>query len=348
VQTSDFDFTLPEHLVAQWPLPERADSRLLRVQGDALDAYSFRELPGLLRPGDLLIFNDTRVLRARLHGRRASGGRLELLIERIVDAHNVLAQLRASKKPFLGERLAFGEQPFFATMRGRAGALFRLEFESPIDTVLEAAGELPLPPYITRTPDRADETRYQTVFASRPGAVAAPTAGLHFDQPLLAQLQQQGVETAFLTLQVGAGTFQPVRGEDLAQHQMHSEWYEIPASTVDALERTRARGGKVVAVGTTSLRALESSARAHGTVLAGSGETQLFLKPGDRFAVVDQLITNFHLPRSTLMMLVSAFAGTERIRRAYQYAIAQEFRFFSYGDAMLLEREDLSGSATHV
>jgi len=365
MQTSDFDFALPPELIAQAPLPERSASRLLQVGPEDLVGYAFRDLPDLLSPGDLLVLNDTRVIRARLRGHRESGGRIEVLIERVIDERTVVAQLRASKKPQPGSRLwiasptsdhdtrtglAVGissapdglrgqpdQELFGATMIEREGEFFVLRFDADVQTVLDQAGELPLPPYINRPPERADENRYQTVFAAEAGAVAAPTAGLHFDERLLKTLQERGIRLAWLTLQVGAGTFQPVRVTNVSDHVMHRERYTIPAATVAAIEQTRMTGGKVIAVGTTSLRALESCAREHGRICAGSSETRLFLKPGDRFAVIDRLITNFHLPRSTLMMLVCAFAGTERIRAAYSHAIAQRYRFFSYGDAMLLD-----------
>jgi len=345
-RTSDFDFDLPDGQIAQTPLDDRASSRLLHVGADVMHDRQFRDLPDCLSPGDLLIVNDARVIRARLHGQRETGGRLELLVERVLDEHTVWAQLRASKKPQPGNRIwievpstrASSATRYGATMVGRAGEFFVLKFDAEIQEVLNQAGELPLPPYITRLPEAQDDARYQTVFAERPGAVAAPTAGLHFDSALLQTLVERGVGIAGITLFVGAGTFQPVRVENLDEHEMHAERYEIPQSTVDAISQARQAGNQVIAVGTTALRALESSARAHGSVTAGADETRLFLKPGDSFAVVDRLITNFHLPRSTLMMLVCAFAGYAPIHRAYQHAIAQGYRFFSYGDAMLLDR----------
>jgi S-adenosylmethionine:tRNA ribosyltransferase-isomerase len=355
-RTSDFDFDLPDGQIAQIPLDDRASSRLLHVDNDALHDRQFRDLPDCLAPGDLLIVNDARVIRARLHGQRETGGRLEVLIERILDEHIVWAQLRASKKPRPGNRIwidvpstrvssASSATRFGATAIGRAGEFFVLKFDAEIQQVLDEAGELPLPPYITRPPEANDDTRYQTVFAKCPGAVAAPTAGLHFDSALLQRLVERGIRIAGLTLHVGAGTFQPVRVENLDDHEMHAETYEIPQSTVDAITKTKQAGHQVIAVGTTALRALESSARTHGAVTAGANETRLFLKPGDAFEVVDRLITNFHLPRSTLMMLVCAFAGYAPIHRAYQHAIAQGYRFFSYGDAMLLDRAMLNTTA---
>ena len=365
MQLADFDFDLPQELIAQHPLAERAASRLLvcRAAGLApglVDAR-MRALPELLAPGDLLVFNDTRVIKARLLGRKATGGRVEALIERPIDARRAWAQLRASKSPGPGSRLVFGAAGGVndsgrdgahdsaqddvpegaagvgATVLGRDGGFFELAFDEDLDTLLERHGSLPLPPYITHAPDATDAERYQTVFARQPGAVAAPTAGLHFDAPLLAALAARGIATATLTLHVGAGTFQPVRSERLDEHVMQLERYVLSPELVAALAATRARGGRVVAVGTTSLRALESAAAAPGGLAAGPGETRLFITPGYRFRVVDALVTNFHLPRSTLLMLVSAFAGMERIRAAYAHAIAQRYRFFSYGDAMLLE-----------
>ena len=357
-RTSDFDFDLPDGQIAQIPLDDRASSRLLHVGSDALHDRQFRDLPACLTPGDLVIINDAQVIRARLHGQRETGGRLELLVERILDEHTVWAQLRASKKPQHGNRIwidvpstmassassASSATRFGATMIGRAGEFFILKFDAEIQQVLNEAGELPLPPYITRPPQANDDARYQTVFATRPGAVAAPTAGLHFDSALLQTLVERGVQIAGITLYVGAGTFQPVRVENLDEHEMHAETYEIPQSTVDAITQAKQAGNQVIAVGTTALRALESSARTHGLVTAGANETRLFLKPGDSFEVVDRLITNFHLPRSTLMMLVCAFAGYAPIQRAYQHAIAQGYRFFSYGDAMLLDRALLNNA----
>lgn len=351
-RTSDFDFDLPDGQIAQMPLEDRTSSRLLHVAATALHDRQFRDLADYLTPGDLLVVNDARVIRARLHGQRETGGRIEVLIERVLDAHTVWAQLRASKKPRPGNRIwidvastrsssASSATRFGATTIGRAGEFFILKFGATIQQVLDEAGELPLPPYITRPPKTNDDARYQTVFATRPGAVAAPTAGLHFDSELLQRLVEHGIRIVGITLHVGAGTFQPVRVENLDEHEMHAERYEIPQSTVDAIAQTKQAGHQVIAVGTTALRALESSARTHGAVTAGANETRLFLKPGDSFAVIDRLITNFHLPRSTLMMLVCAFAGYSPIHRAYQHAITQGYRFFSFGDAMLLDRAAL-------
>jgi S-adenosylmethionine:tRNA ribosyltransferase-isomerase len=334
----DFDFDLPEALIAQHPAPERTGSRLLRLARDGVSDHAFADLPRSLAPGDVLVFNDTRVIKARLFGSKDSGGRIEVLIERVVGAHEALAQIRASHAPRPGARLRLAGELDVSVLE-RDGDLFRLQFDVPesVLTLLDRHGSVPLPPYIAHTPDAADERRYQTVYARAPGAVAAPTAGLHFDEPLLERLRAQGVETAFLTLHVGAGTFQPVRVTDLSEHRMHSEWYEIPDATAEAVSRARSCGREVIAVGTTSLRALEAAAR-DGTVNAGSAETDLFITPGFRFRVVDRLITNFHLPRSTLLMLVSAFAGMDSVRAAYRHAIAHGYRFFSYGDAMLVDR----------
>ncbi|MBI2306745.1 MAG: tRNA preQ1(34) S-adenosylmethionine ribosyltransferase-isomerase QueA [Rhodocyclales bacterium] len=335
----DFDFPLPPELIAQHPAAERTGSRLLHVDGARLADRQFAELPSLLAAGDLLVFNDTRVIRARLFGQKESGGQVEVLIERIVDARHALAQVRASKSPKPGTRLRLADA-FAVTVTGRAGEFYALELPAGGDfwQLTEAHGRLPLPPYITHAAGGEDESRYQTVFARAPGAVAAPTAGLHFDEALLATLKARGVEQAWLTLHVGAGTFQPVRVTNIAEHRMHAERFEIPQATVDAIAATRARGGRIVAVGTTSLRALESAAQS-GELKAGAAETEIFITPGYAFRVVDRLVTNFHLPKSTLLMLVSAFAGTDAIRAAYAHAVAERYRFFSYGDAMLLERQ---------
>ena len=347
---SDFDFALPPELIAQHPAAERSASRLLDGRTLPPVDRAFRELPELLRAGDLLVFNDTRVIKARLHGRKASGGAVEALVERVLPApaggaREVWAHLRASKSPRAGARLHFGEAAggFEAEVLGRCGpedALFHLRLPEDAFALLERHGHVPLPPYIAHADDADDERRYQTVFARAPGAVAAPTAALHFDAGVLRALSARGVATAGLTLHVGAGTFQPVRHEDLAEHRMHREWFELPGATVEAIERTRAAGGRVVAIGTTSLRALESAAAEaqDGRPLPGARETDIFITPGFRFRVVDLLLTNFHLPRSTLLMLVSAFSGLEPIRVLYAHAIRERYRFFSYGDAMLLER----------
>lgn len=347
---SDFDFVLPPELIAQHPAPERSGSRLLDGRAETPADRVFRELPALLAPGDLLVFNDTRVIKARLFGAKASGGGVEALVERVLPASNeVWMHLRASKSPKPGSRVRFADS-FDAEVLGRCGpenALFHLRLPGDPFALLEAHGHVPLPPYITHADGLDDARRYQTVFARAPGAVAAPTAALHFDEAVLAALAARGVGTASVTLHVGAGTFQPVRAENLAEHRMHSEWFEVPAATVAAIDAARAAGGRVVAVGTTTLRALESAARAPGSgvlpegegrLQAGARETDIFITPGFDFRVVDVLVTNFHLPRSTLMMLVSAFAGFDRIRALYAHAIQGRYRFFSYGDAMLLER----------
>lgn len=342
MRTSDFDFDLPEALIAQFPAAERTASRLLCLDGNSggLRDAAFANLPQFLHPGDLLLFNDTRVVKARLQGQKSSGGKVEVLVERVLDTHRALAHVRASKSPKPGARLWLADA-IEVEVLGRHEDLFELHFlgDVPLFDLLDRHGSLPLPPYITHTPDAADDERYQTVYARQPGAVAAPTAGLHFDQAMMQRLQAMGVQTAFVTLHVGAGTFQPIRVEDPTEHVMHSEWYEIPQATVEQIQATLQRGGKITAVGTTALRALESAARS-GEIVAGSGDTNIFITPGYRFRVVERLLTNFHLPRTTLIMLVSAFAGTENIHRAYQHAIAQQYRFFSYGDAMLIERRD--------
>lgn len=335
----DFDYHLPPELIAQAPLAERSASRLL-VVGEKLSDQVFTDLPDFVGPKDLLVFNDTRVLHARLHGSKASGGQIEVLIERPVGPHEALAQIRASKSPKPGTTLRLADA-FDVTVIGRVGEFFHLRFPTDENLVdlLERHGKLPLPPYIQRAAGNEDENRYQTVFARNPGSVAAPTAGLHFDEATLAAIRARGARCAWLTLHVGAGTFQPVRVDDLGEHRMHRERYVIPQETVDAIAATRAAGGRVIAVGTTSMRALEAAAQ-DGPLTAGSGETEIFILPGFRFQVVDALVTNFHLPKSTLLMLVSAFAGMQTIRAAYRYAIDQKYRFFSYGDAMLLTRND--------
>ncbi|MCE2945625.1 MAG: tRNA preQ1(34) S-adenosylmethionine ribosyltransferase-isomerase QueA [bacterium] len=349
MRLSDFDYLLPPELIAQTPSEVRGASRLLCVGGPAgpdtpLADRSFTDLPSLLDPGDLLVFNDTRVVKARLFGSKATGGRVEVLVERVLSDDRALVHLRASKSPKPGMVILFGDDadPVRATMVERRGALFLLAFDpgTRVLDVLERHGEIPLPPYIERKPELMDASRYQTVFAREPGAVAASTAGLHFDAPLLAALDARGVRRAFLTLHIGAGTFQPVRDDDLSKHVMHHEAWSLPQATVDAIAATRAAGGRVIAVGTTVVRTLESvAARSPDrSLVASSGETDLFITPGFRFRVVDRMVTNFHLPKSTLLMLVSAFAGVEPIRQAYAHAVAQRYRFFSYGDAMLLSR----------
>lgn len=335
--TSDFDFALPPELIAQHPAPERSGSRLLDGSGAAPVDRRFTDLPALLREGDLLVFNDTQVVKARLFGEKPSGGKLELLIERVLPDGTVAAHMKVSKKPRAGTvlRMAGG---FEAELLGRwpepQGALFHLRLSSDAYALMAAHGHVPLPPYVTHADTAEDESRYQTVFAKNPGAVAAPTAALHFDDALLATIKARGVRRAFVTLHVGAGTFQPVKTEALADHVMHRERYHVPPETVQAIADCRARGGRVVAVGTTSVRTLESWA-ASGEP---SGDTGIFITPGFDFKLVDALITNFHLPRSTLMMLVSAFAGYERVMALYAHAVQQRYRFFSYGDAMWLLR----------
>ena len=340
---SDFDFDLPSELIAQVPAPERSGSRLLHVAGARLVDLVFGALPELLVPGDLLVFNDTRVVRSRIVGRKHSGGRVELMLERIVAPREAWMQLRASHMPRVGATI---ELPggASATVCERDERFFRLRFDLPttLATYLEQHGAVPLPPYIARAPEPADAERYQTVYARHPGAVAAPTAGLHFDQALLAALHARKIGFAYVTLHVGAGTFLPVESDDLSQHRMHSERFSIPRATLSAVDETRTRGRAVVAVGTTSLRALEAAAAGNAADV-GESETSLFITPGFRFRVVDRLLTNFHLPRSTLLMLVSAFAGYDAIRAAYAHAIAARYRFFSYGDAMLLERDPDAG-----
>ncbi len=344
MRTDKFDYALPQHLIAQHPPKLRGASRLLHVGGNARANLMFADLPSLLHEHDVLILNDTRVLKARLFGVKESGGKIEVLIERLLDDHNALAQIRASHAPPPGSRITLADQ-VPVTVLGREGEFFRLRFDGieDVSALLEKYGQLPLPPYITHTSDAEDEERYQTVFARQPGAVAAPTAGLHFDQKMLTTLRDQGVQLAYVTLHVGAGTFQPVRAENIHDHVMHSEHYTIPQSTVDAILQTRARGGRVIAVGTTSLRALESAAAREesGDIQAGEAETRIFITPGFEFKVVDVLLTNFHLPKSTLLMLICAFGGMDEMLAAYRHAVEQEYRFFSYGDAMLLERHKL-------
>jgi S-adenosylmethionine:tRNA ribosyltransferase-isomerase len=337
LQLADFDYVLPSHLIAQAPLPRRSASRLLVLDGERRHDAHFVDLPQWLRAGDLLVMNDSRVLHARLLGRKESGGQVEVLVERLLDDSVALAQVRASKSPQAGSRLWL-EDALEVEVLGREGEFYRLRFAGDAAELLERHGRLPLPPYIERGAGAPDELRYQTVYARERGSVAAPTAGLHFDHDLLASLREQGVGIAYVTLHVGAGTFQPVRVNDLAAHRMHTERYVLPPATADAIAATRARGGRIVAVGTTSLRVLESAAR-DGDLKVGAGETALFVTPGFEFRVADLLITNFHLPKSTLLMLVSAFAGLDASRAAYQHAIAAGYRFFSYGDAMLLHRE---------
>ncbi|HWA11717.1 MAG TPA: tRNA preQ1(34) S-adenosylmethionine ribosyltransferase-isomerase QueA [Burkholderiales bacterium] len=338
MRIEEFDYELPSELIAQAPAAERGASRLLHLDGRSgvLVDGRFSDLPSFLGAGDLLVFNDTQVIKARLQGMRESGGRIEVLVERVLPPRRALAMLRASNTPRPGARLGFGGGGG-ATVVERRDEFFLLEFDDEVAQVLDRCGQLPLPPYIERPATDQDAARYQTVYARVPGAVAAPTAGLHFDAAMIERLARMGVQTASVTLHVGAGTFQPVRVDKIEDHVMHSERYEIPEATAAAIAEARARGGTITAVGTTSLRALESAA-ARGAVAAGSGETRLFIRPGYRFRVVDRLLTNFHLPCSTLLMLVSSFAGLENVRAAYAHAIRERYRFFSYGDAMLVER----------
>lgn len=338
MRVADFSFELPDSLIARHPLAERHGSRLLVLDGPsgALDHRQFIDLPGYLRPGDLMVFNNTRVIPARVFGQKASGGKLEILVERVLDTHSVLAHVRSSKSPKPGSMILIdggGE----AEMVARHDALFELRFNEEVLPLLDRVGHMPLPPYIDRPDEGADRERYQTVYAERSGAVAAPTAGLHFDEPLLETIKAKGVETAFVTLHVGAGTFQPVRVEKLEDHHMHKEWLEVSQDVVDAVHACKARGGRVIAVGTTSVRSLESAARS-GELKPFSGDTDIFIFPGRPFHVVDALVTNFHLPESTLLMLVSAFAGYRETMAAYKAAVDNAYRFFSYGDAMFITR----------
>ncbi|MBB3232474.1 tRNA preQ1(34) S-adenosylmethionine ribosyltransferase-isomerase QueA [Halomonas stenophila] len=343
MQRADFHYELPEALIARYPSEQRSDCRLLCVDGQS-GRLAHRRFPDLLErlaPGDLLVFNDTRVIPARLHGHKASGGRVEMLLERPLDAHRGLAHLRASKSPKTGTEIEF-EGGIRAVVEGRREALFELRFlgETPLIALLEAHGHMPLPPYITREDELGDRERYQTVYARRDGAVAAPTAGLHFDEPLLGRLAEKGVESAFVTLHVGAGTFQPVRADDIREHQMHSEWIEVSETVCDQVRAARARGNRVIAVGTTSVRCLESAClkSADDEIAPYSGETDIFIYPGYQWRVVDALVTNFHLPESTLLMLVASFAGFETVMAAYREAVREGYAFFSYGDAMYLTR----------
>ncbi len=335
---SDFDFDLPDALIAQTALPDRTASRLLHVDGERLLDRQFPDILEQLQAGDVLVFNDTRVLKARFFGVKETGGKVQLLVERILsnteENRSVLVQMRASKAPLVGSKIRLADA-FDVTVGERVGEFFTLHFPEDIFTLLDTYGRLPLPPYIEHDADDFDEHRYQTVYSRVPGAVAAPTAGLHFDEALLQRCRDKGITLAYVTLHVGAGTFQPVRTENLSEHVMHSEWYTVPQETVDLIRAAKAAGRQVVAVGTTSMRALESASQS-GSLQAGSDDTCLFITPGYVFKTVDRLITNFHLPKSTLMMLVSAFAGYERVKQAYAHAIAQQYRFFSYGDAMLL------------
>ena len=334
-----FDFDLPDALIARRPAPQRRGSRLLSLTSDGLAHQHFPDLINFLRPNDLLVFNDTRVIPARLFGQKESGGKVEVLVERLTGEREALCHVRASKSPKPGSWLVF-DHGVRAEMRGRVGELFHLFFAGTdsLLATLDEIGHMPLPPYIDRADDAEDLQRYQTVYADKPGAVAAPTAGLHFDEEMLSQVRAAGVDTGFVTLHVGAGTFQPVRVEQVEQHKMHSERYEVSETLCEQIHTARAKGGRVIAVGTTSLRALESAA-ANGPVKAGQADTEIFIYPGYQFRVIDALVTNFHLPRSTLLMLVSAFAGFDEVMNAYQEAVREKYRFFSYGDAMFIEKK---------
>lgn len=338
MNVSDFHFELPSELIARYPLAQRSASRLLTLDGATgkTSHHRFLDLPTFLAPGDLLVFNNTRVIPARLFGRKETGGQLEILVERVTGEHRLLAHVRASKSPKAGQKIILEDQSVLR-MQGRQDALFELSSESgePVLDLLERIGHMPLPPYVDRPDESTDRERYQTVYARESGAVAAPTAGLHFDQPLLAALAEKGIESAFVTLHVGAGTFQPVRVDRIEDHIMHSEIAHVPEETVAAVARTRARGGRVIAVGTTSVRSLESASR-EGQLKPFRGETDIFIFPGYRFQCVDAMVTNFHLPESTLIMLVSAFAGQNHVMAAYEEAIRGRYRFFSYGDAMFI------------
>jgi S-adenosylmethionine:tRNA ribosyltransferase-isomerase len=347
MRTEDFDFYLPDSLIAQHPTSERTASRMLHVNGmdGSLHDEAFSDLTNFLNAGDLVVFNDTRVIKARLFGHKLTGGNVEVLIERVIDQHTAYAHVRASRAPKIGNQLTLSDA-FNVEVTARHDDLFELRFLSDISVLdlLEQHGALPLPPYITHEATHEDEERYQTVFSKHLGAVAAPTAGLHFNEAMLTKLTQKGIAIAYVTLHVGAGTFQPVRVDNINEHIMHSELYNISQDTIEMISQTKKRGGKVTAIGTTALRALESAARLSttnmkGDLQAGSGETDIFITPGYRFKVVDRLFTNFHLPKSTLLMLVSAFAGMDNIKKAYAHAISAQYRFFSYGDAMLIEQQ---------
>lgn len=343
MQLSDFSYDLPDELIARYPLAKRSASRLLHLnaQGQTKDC-TIAQLPELLQAGDLLVLNDTRVIKARLHGKRASGGAVEVLVERITGTDTALAHVKASNSPKAGATLYLADSQLEAQVEGRQNNLYALRFNQPVLQALEQFGALPIPPYFNRAADETDDERYQTVFHNpdKAASVAAPTASLHFDDELLTALAQKGIDKAFVTLHVGAGTFQPVRTDNIAEHVMHSEWGEVPQATVELVEKTKANGGKIIAVGTTATRALESAAKANnGELKAWSGETDIFIYPGYRFKVIDRLLTNFHLPESTLLMLVSALAGREPVLQAYAHAIQEKYRFFSYGDAMLIDRK---------
>ena len=346
MKTSDFGFTLPEHLIAKYPTQQRSASRLLHLDGKtgAVNHYQFMQMVQFVEPGDLLVFNNTRVIPARLLGQKSTGGKIEVLVERMLDEHRVLAHIKSSKSPKTGAKLIL-ENVIEATMLGRHGALFELEFsgDESVLSLLEAHGHMPLPPYIDRPDEDGDKERYQTVYNEKPGAVAAPTAGLHFDDEILAQIKNKGVQVEFVTLHVGAGTFQPVKVDNVEDHTMHAEYAEVPETVVQAIKDTKAAGKRVIAVGTTSMRSLESAAKkANATnelIVPFYEDTDIFIYPGFEFKVVDAMFTNFHLPESTLIMLVSAFAGQANIMKAYHTAITEKYRFFSYGDAMFLTKK---------
>ncbi|MCE0493191.1 tRNA preQ1(34) S-adenosylmethionine ribosyltransferase-isomerase QueA [Vibrio salinus] len=348
MQVSDFHFDLPDELIARYPKEERTSSRLLQLNGNTgnLSDGTFKDVLDIVQPGDLLVFNNTRVIPARMFGRKASGGKIEILVERMLDEHSILAHVRSSKAPKPGAGLFIGEHDqYSATMVARHDALFEIQFndDKKVLDILNDIGHMPLPPYIDRPDEDADKERYQTVYSVKPGAVAAPTAGLHFDNALIKDIENKGVQLAYVTLHVGAGTFQPVRVEDVENHHMHSEYVEVPQEVIDAVKETKERGGRVIAVGTTSVRSLESAAQSalkKGVELeAFFGDTDIFIYPGYEYQIIDCLITNFHLPESTLIMLVSAFAGYEHVMTAYNHAVEQKYRFFSYGDAMFIEKK---------
>ncbi|AMO56008.1 S-adenosylmethionine tRNA ribosyltransferase [Endozoicomonas montiporae] len=340
MRVSDFDFDLPDEQIARFPAKERTGSRLLCLEGDSgeIAHRQFADIESFLNPGDLLVMNNTRVIPARLFGRKETGGKLEVLIERVLEEKKVLAHVRSSKSPKPGSRIYLADDQIMAEVTGRQGTLFLIDFDKPVLPQLQEYGHMPLPPYIDREDGSADRLRYQTVFAEKDGAVAAPTAGLHFDEAMLERLEKKGVNKAFVTLHVGSGTFQPVRVDNIADHEMHSEYIEVPEAVCQAVRETRARGNKVVAVGTTSVRSLESASTS-GEIQPFTGDTDIFIYPGYQFRSVDAMITNFHLPQSTLLMLVSAFSGQEAILDAYNEAVKEGYRFFSYGDAMWLTRK---------
>lgn len=343
MQLSDFDFTLPKELIAKHPSETRSACRLLSLDGATgqIEHGVFSDIIDKINPGDLLVFNNTRVIPARVYGKKASGGKIEILIERLLDNNRAIAHIKASKSPKEGAELTLGEDASVnVIMLARHDSLFELQFPDDVLTILNKIGHIPLPPYIDRPDDSHDREVYQTVYSKIPGAVAAPTAGLHFDQPLLEKLKQKGIEMAFVTLHVGAGTFQPVRVENIESHVMHAEYAQVSQSVVDAVLACKARGNKVIAVGTTSVRALESAAQKTGKIAPFFNDTQIFIYPGYHFNVIDSLITNFHLPESTLIMLVSAFAGYQNTMNAYQEAVKQQYRFFSYGDAMFITKQN--------